>query len=112
MDLIQISVAIIMLVAAVAVIVWHRSSVAAVSAASSRRMMDMMEHFGLDPRAVTHGGRESRAVGKYLGRECSRCRHGDHCERWLAGKAKGSNTFCPNAEAFRILAFSASARLL
>jgi len=103
MDLLQIGIAVILAGAAIAVIVWLQVSAAAASAASSRRTMAMMKHLGLDPRTVT---RCDRHIGKELGRRCMRCQHNALCDRWLAGEVKGGNTFCPNAEAFRILALS------
>ena len=113
----QIILDIIMVGVAVAIIVGLKSSVAAAaaaspfSAASSRRMMGMMTHYGLNPRTFTRGDPQTMAVGKDLERRCMRCRHGDLCERWLAGKVKAGNTFCPNVPAFRILVLSESARL-
>ena len=103
----QIILDIIMVGAAVAIIVWLKSSAAAASAASSRRMMGMMKRFGLDPGTFTRGDPQTMAIGKDLRRRCMRCRRGDHCERWLAGEVDGRNNFCPNAEEFRILAWSA-----
>ena len=92
MDPTQISVAIIMVGVAVGSIVWIHSSMAADSA---RRAMGMMKRIGLDP---------SMTIGKEARRRCMRCPRDDLCERWLAGEVKGGNTFCPNAETFRILA--------
>ena len=109
----QIILDIIMVGVAVAIIVWLKSSAAAASgasaasAASSRRMMGMMKRFGLDPGTFTRGDPQTMAIGKDLRRRCMRCRRGDHCERWLAGEVDGRNNFCPNAEEFRILAWSA-----
>jgi hypothetical protein len=34
---------------------------------------------------------------------CSRCRSEGFCDRWLAGNGEGDNSFCPNAQIFRIL---------
>ena len=92
MDPTQISVAIIMVSVAVGSIVWINSSMAADSA---KRTMGMMKRIGFDP---------SMTIGKEVRRRCRRCPREDFCNRWLAGKVKGGNTFCPNAETFRILA--------
>ncbi len=98
MDPTQISVAIIMVGVAVALIVWLRSRMAA---ASARRMTAMMARVGLgtaaldDPRII--------AIGKEARRRCRRCPNEGLCERWLAVKVNGDNTFCPNARTFRIL---------
>jgi hypothetical protein len=96
----QISSAIIMVGVAVAIIVWLQSSQAA---ASGRRMMGMMTRAGLDPGAATLGGPRTMAIRKEARRRCRRCPREDLCDRWLAGKVKGGNTFCPNAQTFRIL---------
>lgn len=101
MDPTQISVAIIMVGVAVAGIVWLQSSMAA---ASARRMMGMMERIGLDPGTATLGDPQTMTIGKEVRRRCEACPREDFCERWLAGKVEGGNTFCPNAETFRILA--------
>ena len=96
----QISVAIIMVGVAVAIIVWLQSSQAA---ASGRRMMGMMTRVGLDPGTATLDDPRTMAIRKEARRRCRRCPREDLCDRWLAGKVKGSNTFCPNAQTFRIL---------
>ncbi len=96
----QISVAIIMVSVAVAIIVWFRSSQAA---ASAKRMMGMMTRVGLDPGTAALGDPRTMAIRKEARRRCRRCPREDLCDRWLAGKVKGSNTFCPNAQTFRIL---------
>jgi hypothetical protein len=100
MDPTQISVAIIMVGVAVAIIVWLQSSQAA---ASVRRMMGMMTRVGLDPGTATRGDPRTMAIGKKARRRCRRCPREDLCDRWLAGKVDGGNTFCPNAQTFRIL---------
>ncbi len=96
----QISVAIIMVGVAVAIIVWLQSSQAA---ASARRMMGMMTRVGLDPGTATLVDPRTMAIRQEARRRCMRCPREDLCDRWLAGKVKGDNTFCPNAQAFRIL---------
>ena len=103
---IQISVAIIMVAVAFASIVWLYTGEAA---ASARRMMGMMKRIGLDPGTATLGDPRTMAIRKEARRRCRRCPREDLCDRWLAGKVKGGNTFCPNAQTFRILA-GASAR--
>jgi hypothetical protein len=107
MDPTQISVAIIMVGVAVGSIVWIHSSMAADSA---KRTMGMMRRIGLDSfmRSIKwpaiFGDAQTMTIGKEVRRRCRRCPREDLCERWLAGKVKGGNTFCPNAETFRILA--------
>ncbi len=101
MDATQISVAIIMVSVAVGSIVWLESSVAA---ASVKRMMRMMKRIGLDSGTDALGNPQTMTIGIELRHRCRRCLHEDLCERWLAGKVEGGNTFCPNAETLRILA--------
>ncbi len=101
MDPTQISIAIFMVGVAVAGIVWLQSSMAA---ASARRMMGMMKRIGLDPGVAALGDLQTMTIGKEVWRRCGGCPREDLCERWLAGKVKGDNTFCLNAETFRILA--------
>ena len=98
---IQISVAIIMVGVALAIIVWLRSSQ---EAASAKRMMGMMTRVGLDPGTATLGDPRVMATRKEARRRCMRCPREDLCDRWLAGEVEGDNAFCPNAQAFRALA--------
>ncbi len=97
----QISVAIIMVGVAVAIIVWLQTSQAA---ASARRMMGMITHVGLDSGTATLVDPRTMAIRKEARRRCRRCPREDLCDRWLAGKVKGGNAFCPNGQTFRILA--------
>ncbi len=96
----QISAAIIMVGVAVVIIMWFQSSQAA---ASARRMMGMMTRVGLDPGTATLGDSQTQAIRKEVRRRCRRCPREGLCDRWLAGKVQGSNTFCPNAQTFRTL---------
>ena len=100
MDATQISVAIIMVGVTVASIVWLQSSMAA---ASARRLTDMMKRIGLDPGTDSHGDLQTMTIAKVQRRRCRRCRSEALCERWLAGKVEGGNSFCPNAESFALL---------
>ena len=100
MDLTQISAAIIMVGLIAACFVWLQSSMAA---ASARRMMGVMKRIGLDPWTIRRGDPQTMTIGKQLRRRCRRCSREALCERWLAGKVEGGNTFCPNAETFRNL---------
>ena len=97
----QISVAIFMVAVAIAIFVWFQSSQAA---ASARRMTGMMTRVGLGLGAATLGGPRAMAIRKEARRQCRGCPREDFCDRWLAGEVKGGNTFCPNAQAFQILA--------
>ncbi len=75
-----------------------------VAAASARRLMRMIQRIGLDSRTDALGDPQTMTIGIELRRRCRRCPREDLCERWLAGKVARDNTFCPNAETFRILA--------
>ena len=97
--LFEIGVAIFMLAVSVALVVWFSRHVAA---ASERRMMHMLTHAGVDPEVARHG--DTEAIIQDVRSRCGRCRSEDLCDRWLAGKAEGDNSFCPNAPIFRMLA--------
>jgi len=101
MDPIQISFTIFVVAVAIAIIIWFQSTQAA---GSARRMLDMMSRVGLGPGTAMLGDPRTMAIGKEARRRCKRCPREDLCDRWLAGKVKGDNTFCPNAQTFRTLA--------
>jgi|TARA_B100000315_G_scaffold200794_1_gene193093 hypothetical protein len=73
---------------------------------SARRMMRMMERFGLDPRIAmrtypqTLAYPQTEAAMKQARRRCRGCKCEGLCERWLAGEVERDNSFCPNAETF------------
>ncbi len=96
----EINVAIVMVAATVVIFVWFQRSEAA---ASAMRMVRMMTHVGLDLGISTHGDRRTKAIMKEARCRCANCPVPDLCNRWFAGKAKGSNAFCPNARIFRTL---------
>ena len=96
----EIGIVIAMVVVIVTLLVWfHRSK----AAASTRRMMRMMTCAGLDARMVARGNPSAKATIKTARWHCGRCSVEGLCERWFAGKAKGDNSFCPNARTFRAL---------
>jgi hypothetical protein len=94
----EIGVAIIMVAVSVALVVWFSRYMAA---ASGRRMMHMLTRAGVDPEVAKHG--DTEAIIQDVRSRCRRCRSEDLCDRWLAGKVEGDNSFCPNAQIFRIL---------
>jgi hypothetical protein len=96
--LFEIGVATFMVAVSVALIVWFLRYMAA---ASGKRMMQMLTRAGVDPEVARHGNTE--AIMQDVQRRCIRCRSEGLCERWLAGKAEGDNSFCPNAQIFRTL---------
>jgi len=96
--LFEIGVAIFMVAVSVALIVWFLRYMAA---ASERRMMHMLARAGVDPEVAKHG--DTEAIIQDVRSRCGRCRSEDLCDRWLAGKVEGENSFCPNAQIFRIL---------
>src|SRR3972149_1291105 len=96
--LFEIGVAIFMVAVSVALVVWFSRYMAA---ASGRRVMGMLTRAGVGPRVARHGDPE--AIIQDVRSRCRRCRSEDLCDRWLAGKVKGDNSFCPNAQIFRIL---------
>jgi len=96
--LFEISVAIVMVAVSVALVVWFSRYVAAVS---GKRMMQMLTRAGVDPEIVRQGNAE--AIIQDVRRRCGRCRFEGLCDSWLAGKVEGDNSFCPNAQIFRLL---------
>ena len=78
--------------------------------ASAGRMTRMMERVGLDSKIATRtypqtlAYPQSEAIMKRARRRCRGCKSEGLCERWLAGTAKGDNSFCPNAQTFLDLA--------
>ena len=96
--LFEIGAAIIMVAVSIALIVWFFRYLAA---ASGRRMMHMLTRAGVDPEVAKHG--DTEAIIQDVRSRCRKCRSEDLCDRWLAGKVEGDNSFCPNAQIFRIL---------
>lgn len=97
--LFEIGVATLMVAVAVSLVVWFSRSVAA---ASDRRMMHMLTRAGVDREVAKHG--DSEAILQDARRRCGGCRFEALCDRWLAGKVEGDNSFCPNAQIFRRIA--------
>ena len=97
--LFEIGAAIIMVAVSIALIVWFLRYLAA---ASERRMMHMLTRAGVYPEVAKRG--DTEAIIKDVRGRCLKCRAEDLCDRWLAGKVEGDNSFCPNAQIFRTLA--------
>jgi hypothetical protein len=102
--LFEIGVAISMVAVSVALVVWFSRYVAT---ASERRMMHMLTRAGVDPGVARHG--DTEAILEDVRRRCGRCRFEGLCDRWLAGKVEGDNSFCPNARIFRTLTRTSAA---
>ena len=68
---------------------------------SGRRVMRMLTRAGVDPEVAGHD--DSEAIMQAVRSRCRRCRSEGLCDRWFAGKVEGDNSFCPNAQIFRIL---------
>ncbi len=96
--LFEIGVAILMVAVSVALVVWFSRYVAA---ASQGRMMHMLARAGVDPEVARSG--DTKAIIQDVRRRCGRCRSEALCDRWLAGKVEGNNSFCPNAQIFDLL---------
>ncbi len=97
----QIGVAIAMVGVTIAIMLWFRSSQAA---ASAKRMTAMMTRAGLDPGAAMFGAPRFVAIRNEARRRCLSCPREDLCDRWIAGKIEGNNSFCVNAPTFDFLA--------
>ena len=63
--------------------------------------MRMLMRAGVDPDIAARGDKE--AIIEDIRSRCRKCQAEDLCERWLAGKVEGENTFCPNAPIFGAL---------
>jgi hypothetical protein len=96
--LFEIGAAIFMVAVSVALVVWFLRYQAA---AAGRRMMQMLTRAGVDPEVARRG--DTEAIIQDVRSRCVRCRSEALCDRWLAGKVEGDNSFCPNAQIFRIL---------
>ena len=96
--LFQIGGALIMMAVSVALIVWFFKYTAA---ASGRRVVRMLTRAGVDPEVARSG--DTEAIMLDVQSRCRRCQSDALCDRWLAGKAEGDNSFCPNAQIFRSL---------
>jgi hypothetical protein len=68
---------------------------------SERRMRGMLESVGLDPAIADSN--EIPTIMREVRQRCRTCRSEGVCERWLDGKEKGGNDFCPNAKVFEVL---------
>jgi len=71
------------------------------------RMRRMMRRVGLEPLFAFYGGSWSRAMAGDARWRCRHCPAEAECDRWLAGKECGDNSFCPNARIFRALEHTA-----
>ena len=94
----DISIAIILVVVAIALVAWFLKYKAGTS---ERRMKEMLQRAGLDPEIATQV--DSESIIREVRRRCRKCQSEGLCERWLAGKAEGNNDFCPNAQVFEAL---------
>jgi len=96
--LFEIGLAIVMVAVSVALIVWFSRYMVA---ASGKRMMQMLTRAGVDPEVARHS--DTEGIIQDMRRRCIRCQSEDLCDRWLAGKVEGDQSFCPNAQIFRTL---------
>ena len=95
----EIGVALIMVAVVAALFAWFARYF---GASSERRMMRMLMGAGVDPDVAARG--DKKAIMEDIRGRCRKCRAEDLCERWLAGRIEGENTFCPNARILRSLA--------
>lgn len=97
--LFEIGIALVMVAVAVSLLVWFAKDQ---QANSERRMTRMLVRAGVAPDIAARGDKE--AIIKDIRSRCRRCPAENLCERWLAGKVEGENTFCPNVPIFSALA--------
>ena len=105
-SVLYISTAVLVLGAAVVLLLVRQKHKAATA---ERRMIRMMERIGLDP-AIASGGEPGCVLESVIEtsvqeirERCRVCSAADVCERWLARKEDGDNTFCPAAKVFHEL---------
>ena len=94
----QLSIAIILLVVAAALVVWFLKYKAN---SAERRMMKMLQRCGLDSGIAKQG--DTEGIIREVRRRCRRCQTEDQCEKWLSGIEEKGNVFCPNAQVFEQL---------
>jgi hypothetical protein len=96
--LLEIGGAVFAVAVSVALVVWFSRHAAS---HSEKRMMHMLVCAGVDP--VFSGHDDTWPILQVARGRCGRCRAGDLCDRWLAGKVEGDNSFCRNTQIFRVL---------
>lgn len=101
--LFEIGVALIMVAVSIALVVWFFKDNAAIS---GRRMVRMLLRAGVDPEVAKSG--DAEAIMRDVRSRCLGCRSEALCDRWLAKKVEGDNSFCPNAQIFRSLTQTAT----
>ncbi len=101
--LFEFGVALVMLAVSVAMVVsfWRYKA-----AASEARMTRMLARAGGVPAAARQG--DTGAILQDARSRCRSCQSEDLCDRWLAGKVEGANSFCPNARIFSGMARTAA----
>ncbi len=92
-SLFEIGAAIIMVAVSLAMVVSFSRYMAA---ASESRMMHMLARAGVAPEVAERG--DAGAILRDVRSRCRSCPSEDLCDRWLAGKVEGANSFCPNAQ--------------
>ena len=98
MSVVQGFIGIAMAGVAVLIVLGFRSYLAN---GSERRMRSMLESVGLDPAIAASN--EMPTIMREVRQRCRTCNAEGVCERWLEGREKGSNDFCPNAKVFEAL---------
>jgi hypothetical protein len=96
--LFEIGVALVMVAVIGALLVWFARYL---GASSEGRMLRMLMRAGVDPEIAARG--DKQAIIEDIRSRCRKCQAEALCERWLAGKVEGENTFCPNARIFGAL---------
>ncbi len=91
--LFELGVALPMVAMSVSLAVWFWRYMAD---ASERRTIQMWTRAGAASEVAKHGD-----VVKGVRSRCRTCQSEDYCDRWLAGKVAGDNSFCPTAQVFR-----------
>ena len=95
--LFDISIAILFVGVAAALVFWFRHKL---RHDSESRMYRMMARLGVYPGRFERSGLSTGLEMNEVRTRCRRCPAEDTCERWLAGEIEGDNGFCPNAKIF------------
>jgi Family of unknown function (DUF6455) len=94
----EVGVAVVILAVVAVLFAWFARNF---GATSDRRMVRMLVRSGVDPAIAAQG--DNQAIIEDIRSRCRKCRAEDVCERWLAGKVAGDNSFCPNARILNAL---------
>ena len=100
MDATFVATGIALVLATASLLLVRRARIAA--AAAEERMLGMLRSAGAGPEYRHHA--DVWPILHVARTRCRDCRSTSVCTRWLAAEIAGDNSFCPNADTFRLLA--------